>query len=115
SSGSSAASGGRNARRPPATGRDLLLPCAVSLFLGPMYAPVRMRRAERGGNSTLRELEALACLGTAGLLSLDLPGVTRQHALLAERGTRLLVVLHERPGHAQANRVALAGQAAAAH
>src|SRR5690606_22300841 len=70
---------------------------------------------ERGGNSTLRELEALACLGTAGLLPLDLPRVTCQHTLLAERGTGFLVVLHERAGNAEADRVALARQPAAAH
>src|SRR5687768_12755545 len=63
----------------------------------------------------LGELDALASLGSAGLLPLDLPRVPGQEPVLAELDTIFLVELEQRAGDAEAHGVGLARQAATRH
>src|SRR3954451_2010236 len=64
--------------------------------------------------SALRVLRRLAGLLQTGLLALDDAGVTREQPGLLERGAvGLLVDRVEAPGHTEAQRAGLAGDAAA--
>src|SRR3954470_23161563 len=63
----------------------------------------------------LAELEALACLRTAGLLALDGTCVAREETEVAKLATVILVDLDEGTRHGKAERAGLARLAAAVH
>src|SRR5437762_2298037 len=62
---------------------------------------------------TLRELELLACLGTAGLLALDRSRVTRQQLQVAELPAMRFIQLHQRAGDGQSQSACLSGESSA--
>src|SRR4051812_23584005 len=99
--------------RAAATDRSRASSAVTSRFARPRTPSVPKMRGIRVG-SALGVLGRLAGLLESGLLALDDPGVTReQPGLLERRPVGLLVDEVQAPGHAEAQRAGLAGDATA--